>query len=209
MTRRKQALSAWFALLLASTSAPAFEVPTGREDFTLEVEPLIQPRTEVDFDGPIGSAAPSGHANIDFYIRRARLLVRGTAYKQFSFGLNIVALRIGERGNLNVSPFVQDIRVGYMPAQDVTLETGLLLMPLTHAAVEGAGYQSSIDGAGNILLYNNARQLRETGIQIRALLLDRRVLVRGGFYEGARNTNPPTAPALNPNGIPLVEGWSG
>jgi hypothetical protein len=193
-------------LLLASASAPAFEVPTGREDFTLEVEPLIQPRTEVDFDGPTGSAAPSGHANIDFYIRRARLLVRGSAYKQFSFGLNIVALRIGERGNLNVSPFVQDIRVGYMPVQDVNLETGLLLMPLTHAALEGAGYQSSIDGAGNILLYNNARQLRETGIQIRALLLDRRILVRGGFYEGARNTNPPTAPALNPNGIPLVGG---
>src|SRR5205823_3688079 len=81
---------------------------------------------------------------------------------------------------------------------------GLLLMPLSHAAVEGAGYVSSIEGSGNILLYNNARQLRETGIQMRALLLSRRILVRGGFYEGARNTNPAGAPALNPDGMPLA-----
>jgi hypothetical protein len=112
--------------------------------------------------------------------------VRGTAYKQFGFALNIVALRVGERGNLNnVTPFLQDLIFRYMPAPDVSLETGLLLMPLTHAAVESAGYQSSIEGPGSILLYNNARQLRETGIQVRALVLDRRILVRGGFYEGA------------------------
>src|SRR2546421_12744738 len=121
MTRTKRALRAWFALVLASSSAAAVEVPTGNEDFTLQVEPLIQPRVQVDFDGPRDAAAPSGHANIDFYIRRARLLVRGTAYKDFSFGINIVALRVGERGNLNVSPFLQDLRLGYMPAQDVNL----------------------------------------------------------------------------------------
>ena len=177
MTGRKRALHAWVALLLASSSATALEVQTGSEDFTLQVDPLIQPRIQVDFDGPPGGAAPSGHANIDFYIRRARLLVRGTAYKHFSFGINIVALRVGERGNLNVTPFLQDLVVGYMPATDVHVEMGLLLMPLSHAAVEGAGYGSSIEGGGNILLYNNARQLRETGLQLRALLRDTRELI--------------------------------
>jgi hypothetical protein len=207
MTRRKAALRAWFALLLASSGASAIEVPTGSEDFTLEAEPLVQPRIQVDFDGPPGAAAPSGHANIDFFLRRARLLVRGTAYKQFAFAVNVVALRVGERGNLNnVTPILQDLVFRYLPAPDVNLETGLLLMPLSHAAVEGAGYQSSIDGPGNLLLYNNARQLRETGIQIRALVLDRRILVRGGFYEGARTTGTTTGPAVNPNGIPLAGG---
>ena len=123
MTGRKRALHAWVALLLASSSATALEVQAGSEDFTLQVDPLIQPRIQVDFDGPPGGAAPSGHANIDFYIRRARLLVRGTAYKHFSFGINIVALRVGERGNLNVTPFLQDLVVGYMPATDVHVET--------------------------------------------------------------------------------------
>ena len=206
MPGRTWAPRAWFALLLASSSAAAIDVPTGTEDFTLKVEPLIQPRIQLNWDGPPGGAAPSGHANIDFFIQRARLLVRGTAYKDFSFAINIVAVRIGERGNLNVTPFLQDLLVGYMPANDVHVEIGLLVMPLSHAAVERAGYGSSIEGIGNILLYNNARQLRETGIQMRALLLSRRILLRGGFYEGARNTNPAATPALNPDGRPLAAG---
>ena len=184
----------------------AIEVPTGTEDFTLRVEPLLQPRIQVDWDGPPGAAAPSGHANIDFFIRRARLLVRGTAYKDFSFGINIVAVRVGERGNLNVTPFLQDAVVGYAPASEVHVEMGLLLMPLSHAAVEAAGYSSSIEGVGGILLYNNARQLREIGLQLRALLFGQRIMLRGGFYEGARNTNAPGTPALNPDGVPLVGG---
>jgi hypothetical protein len=206
MSGKKPALRAWFALLLASSSAAAIEVQTGSEDFTLKVEPLLQSRVQLDWDGPPGSAAPSGHSNIDFYIRRARLLVRGTAYKQFTFGINLVAVRVGERGNLNVTPFLQDLLIGYVPADDVHVEMGLLLLPLSHAAVEGAGYGSSVEGVGSILLYNNARQLREVGIQIRALLLARRMLLRGGFYEGARNTNPAGTPALNPNGVPLAAG---
>ena len=62
MTGRKRALHAWVALLLASSSATALEVQTGSEDFTLQVDPLIQPRIQVDFDGPPGGAAPSGGA---------------------------------------------------------------------------------------------------------------------------------------------------
>jgi hypothetical protein len=79
-------------------------------------------------------------------------------------------------------------------------------MPLTHAALSAATDTSALEVPGDILLYNNARNLRESGVQLRALFLERRILVRGGFYEGARNTNPPTAPALNPNGAPLAAG---
>jgi hypothetical protein len=204
MNRRKRVLGASFALLVVSSSAWGLDVQTRSEDFALEIMPEVQPRIEVNFDGPEGTAAPSGHANVDIYLRRARLIVRGTAYKRFTFGLVIAALRIGERGNFNVSPFVQAVRIGYVPTQDVHVEMGLLLMPLTRAAL--ASYPSGIEGAGNILLYNNARTLHETGIQVRALLLNRRMLVRGGLYEGARNTSPAAVPPVNPNGLPVVAG---
>ena len=206
MSQGKPALRAWFALLIASSAAKAIEVKAGTEDFTLHIEPLIQPRVQVDFDGPPGAAAPSGHANIDFFIQRARIVFRGSAFKQFLFGANIVALRVGERGNLTQAPFLQDAIVGYIPASEVNIDVGLLLMPLTHVAIEAAGYGSSIEAPANLLFYNNARNLREVGIQLRALLLNRRILVRGGFYEGARSANPPANPPLNPNGIPLVGG---
>jgi Phosphate-selective porin O and P len=194
------------ASLLASSGASAIDVNTGSEDLTFSIHTLLQPRFEMDFDGPPDSAAPSGHANFDFFIRRAGLLAKGTAYKQFTFAIVFNVLRLGERGNFNVSPSVRDVVVGYVPLTDVNIEMGLLYMPLTHAALESAADGSALEGPGDILLYNNARNLRETGVQLRALFLDRRILVRGGLYEGARNTNPPTAPALNPQGVPLSAG---
>jgi len=192
------------AALLASSAVPAIEVNLGTEDFTLRISPQLQPRFEADFDGPPGAAAPSGHANFDFFIRRARLLVSGSAYKQFTFAILLNAVRLGERGNFNVAPFLQDLFVGYVPATDVNIEMGFLYMPLTHAALGSATDASALEGAGSILLYNNARNQRETGIQVRALFLERRILVRGGLYEGARSS--PTAPALNPQGVPLTAG---
>jgi hypothetical protein len=194
------------AVLLASFAAPAIDVNTGTDDLTLNINPQAQPRFEADFDGPPMSATPSGHANFDFFIRRARLLVRGTAYKQFTFAILLNAARLGERGNYNVSIVLQDVHIGYVPVSDVNVEMGLLYMPLTHAALESATDASALEIPSDILLYNNARNLRETGVQLRALFLDRRLLVRGGLYEGARNTNPPTAPALNPQGAPLAAG---
>ena len=192
------------AALLASSAVPAIEVNLRTEDFTLRISPQLQPRFEADFDGPPGAAAPSGHANFDFFIRRARLLVSGSAYKQFTFAILLNAVRLGERGNFNVAPFLQDLFVGYVPATDVNIEMGFLYMPLTHAALGSATDASALEGLGDILLYNNARNQRETGIQIRALFLERRILVRGGLYEGARNS--PTAPAINPQGVPLTAG---
>ena len=193
------------AMVLAPSAASAIELNVGTEALTLSISPQIQPRFEADFDGPPGAAAPSGHANFDFFIRRARLLVAGTAYQQFTFRILFNVVRLGERGNYNVAPFVQDLFAGYVPVKDVNIEMGLLYMPLTHAALESATDGSALEGP-EILFYNNARNSRETGIQLRALFLDHRILVRGGLYEGARNTNPPTAPALNPQGVPLTAG---
>jgi len=165
--------------VFASSAVSAIEINTGTDDLTLTIGPQIQPRFEVDFDGPRGSAAPSGHANFDFFIRRARLLVRGTAYKQFTFAILLIAPRLGERGNYNVALAVQDAHIGYVPVKDVNIEMGLLYMPLTHAALSSATDTSALEVPGDILLYNNARNLREGGVQLRALFLERRILVRG------------------------------
>src|SRR6476469_7357092 len=170
MNARKGLLCVWLASLLISSSAAAVGVATTNDGFTLEVEPAIQTRIQVDADGPqpqagsppgsVGTAAPSGNPNIDLFIRRARVVIRATAYRDFSVGLNIVALRIGERGVPNSTPFLQDAVFRYAPADAVALEMGLLLMPLTHAAVESAVQTSAVEGPGFLVqLYNNASQL--------------------------------------------------
>src|SRR3989442_6002286 len=75
----------WLAVFLVSSGVCAIEVRTGTEDSTLNVDGNLQFRNENVFDGPPPTAtsgpAPSGHFNSDFFMRRASLSARGTAYK--------------------------------------------------------------------------------------------------------------------------------
>src|SRR5438552_15975134 len=169
MARSDRVSSVLVLAMLLASAASAIEVSTGTDDLVLHINPQVQPRFELDFDGPPGSASPSGHANFDFFIRRARLLMRGIDYKQFTIAIPLNAARLGERGNYNVAIALQDVHIGYVPVKDVNIEIGLLYMPLTHAALSSATDTSALDIPSDILLYNNARNLRETGVQLRAL----------------------------------------
>jgi hypothetical protein len=80
-------------------------------------------------------------------------------------------------------------------------------MPFAHQSPAAGASGNGLEGLGTVLgsLYNNARGLRETGLQVRALLFNRRILVRGGVYQGARG-DPMAKFVVNPNGRPLVAG---
>jgi hypothetical protein len=165
-----------FAILLASPTAFAIKIQTGTEDLTLNLTVLLQARAEGDFDGParppatIPGVAPSGHINTDFFLRRGQLIASGTAYKNFTYYIKLDTPRFGLRGDYSGSAFVQDLYIGFVPFPDFNVETGFLYMPLTHAALASAVSASALEGPADILLYNNARGLRETGVQIRTLL---------------------------------------
>ncbi len=200
------------AAFLASPVVFAINVPTGSDDLNLNVNVLLQVRAEGNFDGPPTTptssegASPAGTFNTDFYLRRARLIASGTAYKHFVFNIMLDTPFFGRRGNFGGSTFVQDLAVGFVPFKDVIIEGGFLFMPFAHQSPASGSSGNGLEGLGTVLanLYNNQRGLRETGVQVRALVFDRRILVRGGLYEGARATT--TAPNVNPNGRPLVGG---
>src|SRR5437016_2887844 len=117
MARSDRVSSVLVLAMLLASAASAIEVSTGTDDLVLHINPQVQPRFELDFDGPPGSASPSGQANFDFFIRRARLLVRGIAYKQFTFAILLNAARLGERGNYKVAIALQDVHIGYVPVK--------------------------------------------------------------------------------------------
>lgn len=209
------------AVCLASSQALAIKVTTG-PDFDLNVSVVLQPRFQGDFDGVIPAAnstspdgpSPNGHFNMDFYLKRARLQASGTAYKYFTFLVLLDNPNYGARGNYAApSTIVQDLVISYQPIKDFSLDFGYMLMPLSHGSVASPVAQSAIDAPGAGLsgrLLNNApRASRNAGLQIRTILADRRLLLRGGIYEGARATQtptPPTDPSVNPNGKPLIGG---
>src|SRR5438093_2971730 len=206
------------AVLLVSSGALAIEVRTGTEDFTLNVDGDLQFRNEYVYGGPAPTAtsgpAPSRHVNVDFFMRRASLSARGTAYKYLWYYLKLETGRFGARGNYSGASLLQDVVVGFVPVPDVYIEGGFLKTPLSRPAVDSSWRDSALESVSDILMYPNTRAQRQTGVQLRALLLDRRILIRGGAYEGARavatsSTNAaPATPSPNPNGVPLFAGMA-
>jgi hypothetical protein len=199
------------AVLLVSPEALAIKVPTGNTDIDLNINVLLQVRAEGSFNGETPTAtegpSPNGTFNIDFYLRRARLISNGTAYKFLTYNIMLDTPFFGRRGNFGGSTFVQDLAVGFVPYKDIVIEGGFLFMPFGHQSPAAGASGFTLDVLGTVLgsLYNNQRGLRETGVQVRALLFDRRILVRGGAYEGARGDRAARF-VVNPNGRPLAAG---
>jgi hypothetical protein len=206
------------AVLLVSSRVLAIEVRTGTEDFTLNVDGNLQFRNENIYDGPPPTAtsgpAPSGHVNTDFFMRRASVAARGTAYKYLWYYVKLETGRFGARGNYSNPSLLQDVVVGFVPVPDIYIEGGFLKTPLSRPALDSAPRDNSLEGVSDILMYPNTRAQRQTGVQLRALFFDKRILIRGGAYEGARavatsSSNPaPLTPSVNPDGVPLVAGMA-
>lgn len=214
ITRRTSLFS--LATLLGSTGAWAISVRTGTDDFTLNVNTNLQLRLEGTVGGPpptaTSGAAPSGHFNTDIFLRRASLSIGGTAYKMFTYYLKLETGRFGARGNYSTSSQIQDAYLGYVPVTYFNIEGGFLKTPLSRPSVDSSPQTNSLEGVGDILLYPNTRAQRQMGLQVRGLVLDRWLLIRGGIYEGARygfsGGNPATPPLqrVNPNGWPMLAG---
>src|SRR2546430_6478448 len=126
------------AVFLVSSGVFAIEVRTGTEDFTLNVDGNLQFRNENIFDGPPPTAtsgpAPSGHFNSDFFMRRASLSARGTAYKYLWYYVKLETGRFGGRGNYSAAILRQVVVVGYVTVPDFYIGRGILLSLLSHPA---------------------------------------------------------------------------
>ena len=198
-------------LLALAVSSPALAIKVGGtgDDFALNVNVLMQARAQGDWDGPAPTlaegASPGGGFNTDYYLRRARLIASGTAYKYVNFSIMLDTPQFGRRGSFAGSTFVQDLVIGFKPIPELIIETGFLFMPFAHQAMATSGQASALESPATIVFYNNARGSRETGVQIRSLLLGNRLLIRGGVYEGAHG-DPAAAIVVNPRGRPLFGG---
>src|ERR1051325_2411576 len=90
---KRIAFALGLSALFASTSASAIKVPTGNTDYDLNVSVLLQARYEGTFKATTEQTFDS-----DFFIRRGRVAVGGTAYKIFSFFVQYDNSNLGKRG---------------------------------------------------------------------------------------------------------------
>src|SRR5438270_617830 len=193
------------AALLVSFSASAVRVPTGSDDINLNVNVFLQARYEGTFEGSVEKSLDS-----DFFLRRARIQVSGTAYKTLSFLIQTDNSQMGKRGTpasigngangaAGTPAFVQDLVIGWTPIEDFTLEMGLLLTPTSRIlGYSASGGQVQVEAPIDIIFQNLDRGFRQNGAEARGFLLARRIHYRVGVWEGFHSTASVAAVAANP-----------
>lgn len=168
--------------------APKIESPNA----TIKLGLLAQPQ----FEG-IGSPVQGvDKGSYNLFVRRVRLLVGGTLFKNFEYFFDTDAPNLfkaganGAKGGQQIG--VQDVFLTYKAYEDYfKVDVGYMLPPLAHNAVQGAGTLYTLDYFGNSFRHAGAFNSpgdvgRDMGVQFRGLLADNHLEYRAGIFQGRR-----------------------
>jgi hypothetical protein len=197
----------------APTAFESLKIESKNGSASLKIGMLLQPQFEA-----VGSqnAGPTGSSN-DLFLRRTRLLVGGTLFKNFEyffetdspnlFRAQTVAaadapagtVASGTKGGIGVN--VTDAFFTWKAYEDmIKLDVGYMLTPGAHNALQGAGTLLSLDYFANTFNHQFAFNSggpavpvagRDAGAELRGLVLDNHIEYRLGIFQGKRN--PATA----------------
>ena len=195
-------------LLLSSAPAAAVEIAV-HDEGKVNLNLLLQPQAQLT-----SNAAPSGGMKTDLFVRRVRLLFYGDVTKRISFFVETDAPNMGKDGNLDVDVFMQDAFLSFEYADDNWIDVGLILLPLSHNTITGSIALHTLDYHAPLVLFprGSTKIWRDTGVQFRGFLADKRIHYRAGVYKGVVGVNGQTdasgnpLPALNPHSIPRLQG---
>jgi len=214
------------APVVTPAAAPAEPPPTVFDPLKIEsknasikIGLLMQPQYELlsagTAAGPItiGDEAHKGSSS-NLFIRRTRLLVGGTLFKNFEYFFDTDAPNLF-KGDTNVNAaavapanpngsgakggntmIVQDIFGTWKAVDDAfKIDIGYMLTPGAHNALQGAGTLYGVDYFSNTFIHNTLLNTgtgvnpagRDVGLQFRGLVLDNHLEYRVGIFQGKRN----------------------
>jgi hypothetical protein len=198
----------------------------------INVGALIQPQFQMTGQGSFGGHGACGTAGregcstgiasargdgpaYDLFVRRARLMLWGSFTKQFSYFIETDEPNLGKNGDFTVRTFVQDAFLTYTLAPAFKVDAGLMLAPLSHHTLEGATSLNTLDYHVDMIKFPAQRAFRDTGVQVRGLVIDDHLSYRVAVMEGVRNAAVnaavpvpmgETRTTLNPGSVPRVVG---
>ena len=219
------------SLCWASVASAVPVVEDKEKGILINVGALIQPTFQMTTPGsdgagpgPCGSATrprcSAGIGNVegdgpsfDLFLRRARIMVWGSATKELSFFVDTDEPNLGKGGTFSTSTFIQDAFLTYSFMPEFRIDAGLMLVPLSHHTLEGATSLNALDYHADLIRFPTGRIFRDAGVQFRGVALQDHLHYRLGIFEGVRNGavpapaagTPPRSP-LNPSGIPRFTG---
>ncbi len=159
---------------------------------------LLQPQYEAVGSGGLDSATNN------IYLRRTRLLIGATLFKNFEFffetdypNLNKAANNTAGETNNKATPGM-NVQAAFATVKAVgdvlKVDLGYMLPPLAHNAVQGAGTLYSWDYFNNSFRHSDVFHSaapspvgRDTGVQLRGLVLDDIIEYRVGMFQGKRD----------------------
>ncbi len=164
--------------------------------------------------------AEAGAPSFDLFLRRARLIVSGTAFKDLGFFLSVDQPDLGLGGSFgglerNKRPFyIQDAFLSYQVVPEFKIDAGMMVVPFCRHTIESAGALNGLDFHSDVVRSPTGKAYRDTGVQFRGTIHGV-FNYRAGLFEGVRNlaaeetpVEPVGAfyPKLNAKGMPLFAG---
>jgi len=186
---------------IAPSQSPfKIETPNGS---SIKIGLLLQPQFQM-----LGNNTDNGNS-YNLYLRRTRLLVGGTLFGAIDYFFETDYSNLFLAGNhYNAEAManvytkdtpgmnIQDAFATAHPFGDVAkLDVGYMLPPLAHNAVQGAGtlyswdyFANSFNSTAGTLLGSTASPVgRDTGAQLRGLVVDGHLEYRLGLFQGLRH----------------------
>jgi hypothetical protein len=179
---------------------------------------LAQPWFQITAPGAANQGSPGVGAadgkspSFDFFMRRVRLMAYGSVTKELSYFIETDQPNLGKGGDFSSSMFIQDAFFSYAFIPELTVDAGMMLVPLSHHTIEGAIGLNALDYHAEMVRFPAGKIFRDTGIQLRGMLLNKLIHYRFGVFEGVRQSavpapaTPPAMPQepLNDNGLPRL-----
>jgi hypothetical protein len=161
---------------------------------------LAQPQYE-----SVGAFAGSGMSQ-NLYLRRIRILVGGTIFKdvEYFFDTDFPNMFKAGADGVKTGPgmYIQDAFATYKPVGDLLkIDVGFMLPPMSHNAVQSAASLLSWDYFTYSFQHSNVFGStvnpigRDLGAELRGLLMDGHIEYRAGLFQGRRNVQIPPAAA--------------
>jgi len=156
---------------------------------------LLQPQYEA-----VGHATLNSATN-NIYLRRTRIIIGATLFKNFEFFLdtdypNLMKAADDTQGDVNnkaaAGMNIQDAFATAKAGDALKVDVGYMLPAGAHNAMQGAGTLYSWDYFSNTFRHGNVFHTagdpvgRDAGIQLRGLLLDNIIEYRVGMFQGKR-----------------------
>jgi hypothetical protein len=153
------------------------------------------------------TTADGNQTSKDMYLRRFRIVFGGNLMENLSFFADTEQPNIGKVGNsakgdkkgLTDSIFMSDAFATYSFSNEFKIDAGMMLLPLSHHAVQGATSLLGIDYGPYTFVYSDptgSRLGRDYGFEARGYLANNHFEYRLGMFQGVRGVN-----SINPERI--------